>query len=683
MAEERIEPRETSWRQLLPWTELFRGFQVALDVNKLALAAIGILVMALGWWLLAVLFSTGAGDRLSGPNDAAKTNAEQWNRFKRDRDRWNLLHETAGAGKADVTEDEWDQLDSYDEYLIYQDAVAQYKASESQWAGAVAARNDALAKLKEAQNKAVNLQGDPDVNKAQKNLDDAETKLHDLRLDDLVKLLTDPTISQAHNQARIPETKARKLAALSMGEPHAVLPYARLSTWPWFEDRGPNPYLMATGQLGKPWETGRFWDWLLTQQTPVLLEPIAKLLLPVVYLFHPGADWLCQFYFLLVLLWTVLTWSVFGGAITRIAAVQVARNEKISALEALNFTRKRFLSYLAAPLIPMVIIVVLVVGMIFYGYPLMIPYFGDVVMGGLFWPLMIVVGLLLAITLVGLVGWPFMSVTISTQGGTDIWDAFTRAYSYVYQKPWHFIWYTSVAVVYGAVVVFFIGFMGSLTVYLAKWGVSQTPFVSTARPDSLFVYAPTSYHWRDLLLQGATVDHGEPIVGSDGEINEAAYNKWLGRDGAYNGQFANDAKAHPDDRLNWANLFGSFLTSIWLWIAFLLLLGFSYSYFWSSSTIVYLLMRRKVDGEDMDEVTLEDEADGGYANGPLTSPAPAPAVKPNATPLTMVDAPSLRPPAVAPPPGSDASASPAPPGPAPGEASPKTEAGSGPKEPGA
>ncbi|HVS37373.1 MAG TPA: hypothetical protein VMS17_17560, partial [Gemmataceae bacterium] len=375
------------------------------------------------------------------------------------------------------------------------------------------------------------------------------------------------------------------------------------------------------------------------------LEPIVKLLMPVVYLFKPGAGVVSRFYFLLVVLWTVLTWSVFGGALTRIAAVQVARGEKISALEALNFTRQRLWSYIAAPLIPLAILALLVIAMILYGYPLMIPIFGDVIVGGIFWPLMIVFGLLLAIVLVGLIGWPFMSVTISAQGGTDVWDAFTRAYSYVYQKPWHFIWYSVVALVYGAVVIFFIGFMGSLTIYLAKWGVSQTPvWYTKTRPDSLFVYAPTSYHWRDLLLQGAEVN-GQKIVGSDGQIDPAAYDRWIGRESddnrpAYDGP----------DRLNMGNLIGSFLVAVWVFIAFLLILGFSYSYFWSASTIVYLLMRRKVDGEDMDEVTLEDEEEGAFAGTPLgAATAPPPPAKPGAPSLTMVDAPSLRPP-VAPPP---------------------------------
>ena len=56
MAEDRLEARETDWRQLLPWTVLFQGFRVALDLNKLLLAAGGIVVMALSWWLLAIIF---------------------------------------------------------------------------------------------------------------------------------------------------------------------------------------------------------------------------------------------------------------------------------------------------------------------------------------------------------------------------------------------------------------------------------------------------------------------------------------------------------------------------------------------------------------------------------------------------------------------------------------------------
>ena len=49
MAEEKVELREINYRQVLPWTELFKGFQLALDPKKLLLAAAGIFVMYAGW----------------------------------------------------------------------------------------------------------------------------------------------------------------------------------------------------------------------------------------------------------------------------------------------------------------------------------------------------------------------------------------------------------------------------------------------------------------------------------------------------------------------------------------------------------------------------------------------------------------------------------------------------------
>src|SRR5207249_6918254 len=112
------------------------------------------------------------------------------------------------------------------------------------------------------------------------------------------------------------------------------------------------------------------------------------------------------------------------------------------------------------------------------------------------------------------------------------------------------------------------------------------------------------------------------------QINERNYNKYIGKDETY-------AKEHPRDTLSWWNKVGAVLVAFWVGLFFLLILGFGYSYFWSVSAIIYLLMRKKVDDAEMDEVYLEeDEGEGGYG-GPLTAPtgeAPAPQ-KP--TSLTM------------------------------------------------
>jgi hypothetical protein len=579
MAEDKIDGREATWRQLLPWTELFRGFQVALDLNKLLLAAAGILTMAFGWWLLAWLFvvvkftATPPGwpdtRLLVYNNDKQKA----WGEFRRERDEWNLMYESAGIG---APGQKFEVLD---------------------------------------------LAGSPEEYEAAKGLDAADANV----AQGVAELVRDGKLSEAKGRIYL-----AKLGRFKR--------YAALSTWPWWENRGPNPYLLVTGQAGIPWEAGRFWDWFLRDQLLVMIEPLVKFVQPIVYFFSPRSTGFTSFYFLCVMLWTLATWALFGGAITRIAAVQTTRGEKIGLREALRFTVKRFVSYLLAPLFPLGFVFVVLIFMVLFGLIHMIPVFGDVVWDGLLWWLMLICGLVMAVTLVGLVGWPLMSATISTEG-TDSWEAVSRSYSYVYQKPWHYAWYSLVAIAYGAVLVFFVGFMGSLTVYLAKWGVSETPLISKANrePTFLFVYAPTSFGWRTLLLEGATVE-GRKLV-DNGEIQQSVYDDYFG---------------DPDqsrDRLHGWNKAGAFLVALWLGLVFLLMLGFGYSYFWSASTIIYLLMRRHVDAAEMDEVYLEEDEQEGPYGGHFTPPvAPTPsAVKP-ASSVTMVEPPTLRqpPPAASP-----------------------------------
>src|SRR5262249_13646975 len=154
--------------------------------------------------------------------------------------------------------------------------------------------------------------------------------------------------------------------------------------------------------------------------------------------------------------------------------------------------------------------------------------------------------------------------------------------SYVYQAPWHYIWYSLVALAYGVVIVFFVGLMGSLTVYLSKWGVSQTPGINyvNRNPTYLFVYAPESFEWRRLLLQ----DESLHLINAEGQID------------------ADALKAYKES-FSWWNTVGAVLVSIvWVGLIFMLVLGFAYSYFWSAGSIIYLLMRRKVDDAELDEV---------------------------------------------------------------------------------
>jgi len=59
-----------------------------------------------------------------------------------------------------------------------------------------------------------------------------------------------------------------------------------------------------------PWEPGRFLEWLLTDEVPVLIEPLIKFLGPVLHFFNPAAGgWLNRTFLALVILWTLATWG--------------------------------------------------------------------------------------------------------------------------------------------------------------------------------------------------------------------------------------------------------------------------------------------------------------------------------------------------------------------------------------
>jgi hypothetical protein len=599
MAEDKVEPREVSLSQRLPWLAIFQGFRVALDFNKLVLAAAGIIVMAFGWWLLAVLFNYSEPDDVNkfasrvSHLEAEKRPAAMWEEFRNEHQKWALMYEAAG---------------------------------------------------------------DPSEERRYGPADFASTRAEYEFLKKYEKVQADPAADLAVFSD--PEEKAavlNKLAELKKGE---LRPAGKMRVWPWSEYRGGNPYLLVTGQSGG-WQKGGFADWLLHSQVPVLLEPLVKMIRPIVYFFHPYAGALNSFYCLLVLFWTVVTWAIFGGAITRIAAVQIARKEKITMSEAIRFTTRRWVSFVTAPLFPLLFVGFLLVFMVIFGLFAMLPIFGDIFVSGLLWWIMLIFGILMAIGLIGLIGWPLMSATISTEG-TDSWEAVSRSYSYVFQAPWYYLWCGVVSLLYGAIVVFFVGFIGSFAVYLSKWGVSQTPWIKAANrdPSYLFVYAPKSFGWRDLMLKDATID-GTPVVNPQtNHVDPIAYEKYLG-----NYEIKPGEKYESKGSLSWWNKIGAVLVAVWIYFFFLLILGFGYSFFWSASTIVYFLMRKRVDDAEMDEVYLEEDDADSY-QGPLTSPAPAPAPPgPGPAPAVRVEPPTLRQPTA--PPAPAPAAVPAPPPPAP------------------
>ncbi|MBX9581227.1 MAG: hypothetical protein K2X87_13040, partial [Gemmataceae bacterium] len=503
MADGRDHSTGVSFRATFPWMSLFRCFQVALDPRKLLVAAAGILLMSLGWYVLSAIFYYPAPQR----NDPRYANSaiqrEYENRTK--------------PGTAD----------RYTEEDITRVGDERFAADTDQW-----------------------------------------------------KVMAD-------------------LAGPYPSAPGQAPP-GRFRAMPWDEYRGPNPFLLVTRVVsGSAEERRELVGGFLSGSVPVLVEPLVKFLVPVGKLISPGVSFQTRVYLFLLVLWALVVWGFAGGVITRLAAVQLADKGPMSLRQAVRFVARRYANYLLSPLVPLGIIAAVAVGLFLYGLVALIPVVGDLLLLGLLLPLVILGGAIMAVFLVGLVGYPLMYPTLSAEGdSSDTFDALSRSVNYVYQAPWHYAWYWLVAVLYGAAVTFFVLFFTSLMVYMGKWavGLPASAVYSDRKPDYLFIYAPESFGWRELLLQDSpyAITHeqartptGRPVDVYQ-KVNPAQYDAARGEFYAY-------------------NTWGAGIVAFWLALIFLMMLGFSYSFFWSAATAIYFLMRKKVDEADPDEVFLEDD----------------------------------------------------------------------------
>jgi hypothetical protein len=264
-------------------------------------------------------------------------------------------------------------------------------------------------------------------------------------------------------------------------------------------------------------------------------------------------------YYILCALWTLAVWGIAGAAITRSAAVQLARDERLSWGSLLEFVRTRWLAYVAAPLFPMF-------GVLLASLPLAV--FGLLLRGGSFggalfailWPVALLAGVVMAFLLVGLlINWPLMYATISSEG-TDAFDALSRAYAYSFQRPLVYLGYVILAMAVGIPCVLFVDFFAAMVVHLAAWSVSW----GSGFPN-----------WAEVVSSG----------------------------------FAGQASP-------WYHQ----LVRFWIWLVGVFATGFATSYFFSAMTVVYFLLRMRVDATEMDEVYLPDE-DEPYTMPPLTTDA--------------------------------------------------------------
>ena len=284
-----------------------------------------------------------------------------------------------------------------------------------------------------------------------------------------------------------------------------------------------------------------------------------------------GPAWLMfihPLYFVLFSTLSLVVVAIFGGAISRIAAVHVARDEKISVRQSLKFSAAKFLSFLSAPLVPAVVFIGVGLAVAVAGLIAAIPYVGPIVVGAGFF-LALLAGLLMTLILIGtLGGFGMMYPTIAAEG-SDSFDAISRSFSYLYARPWRFIFYTLVSLVYGALTFLFVKLFLYLVIRLALASAGALLFFRTAADGSNLISA---------LAPGPAT----PL---------------------------NLTYDIPFLSLNGGQDVGAFLISFWIYLVVGLSAAFVMSLYFSLNTIIYFLMRAEVDATDPDEVYLEPGED--------------------------------------------------------------------------
>ncbi len=342
-------------------------------------------------------------------------------------------------------------------------------------------------------------------------------------------------------------------------DPHSHLAYTITESvkWPW--ERGL--------PLGGWWQEEVFGlagpSWWATQSP--IFQAHTELSAPFFLMFGLDISVGEFFYLLICGLWALAIWALFGGAISRMAAVALAREETLPWTGALEYALRKWPSYFSAPLFPMFGVALAAVPLAIFGL-LLRGDFGLMIAGGL-WFLVLLGGLFMAILLVGLFfGFPLMWATISAEG-TDAFDALSRTYAYTYQRPLIYALYAIAAGVLGILGWLVVAIFTTAVTELGAWGVS---WLSGSRID----------------LQSVS---GLPSLLA-----------------ASGGSGALDA-----DVSSGVGALGLNLIRFWIDLVFTLGSAFVFSYFWTSLTAIYFLLRRHVDATEMDEVYVPEEQEHG------------------------------------------------------------------------
>ena len=205
--------------------------------------------------------------------------------------------------------------------------------------------------------------------------------------------------------------------------------------------------------------------WLVT-------EPARTVVGPFVALFSRGVGVRLWFWAVAMGAWSLVVWGIIGGAIARIALVQLTVGGGVGVGTALRFALSRSLSLIGAPMTPFLAVALLALGCAGFGLLYWIPGGIGATIAGVFGFVPLIAALVMALILIGLaLGWPLMHATVAAEG-EDVADALSRSYSYVNQRLIRYLAHLAAAWGLGIVGLVVVLLFARVVLSLADWSVA-------------------------------------------------------------------------------------------------------------------------------------------------------------------------------------------------------------------
>lgn len=584
-----------NWHNVLDFTQLFRGFRLAINPAKLLLALLAILLIYTAGRLFDVVWGPQVvPDEI--PAFASGRPVARADVVRRRSDRLESLLRTAARFDAQG-------LTAERILLLREDPAAAYKALKRAYRMHFDEEIKAIAQRRTAEE-------EQPIDPGLRILIDRKTPAEqeqDQRAAAARRLLSD--INDAHAAAGygIFDSFLRYEIAQFDRLVENTLTFVRVSpvrpSSSEFAGDVPEGSALSGGLLSK--NPDRLWRsdtvagclanmtitgprWLFSGTGPIQYRPANT---------ETWGGWLRMVGYRLMYLLSLMAFAVFslmvmafaGASIARLSALEMAGYERPPLMEVFRFAWRRLWVFVKTPLAPFLILLVIGLALTAGGFLGAIPYVGEILLG-MFFIGFLVIAVVLMLLLLGIIGgFNLLYPTVAVEGA-DAFDAMSRSFAYVYARPWRLLFYSVTALIYGVVTFLFISFAVYLILILTHtfvgWGTSVfgfnygafsgLPKLDTLWPEPRFMRLVSPINWY---------------------------------------------------AMSWSEFFGALFLHFWVFFLITGIGAYVISYYFSIHSIIYLLLRRSVDGQDIREVYLETDEHKPAPASPVgipTAPAGAP-----------------------------------------------------------